>query len=58
VREEIKAENPILLVELREEKLREWLKRNRPLLSQTDRVKITINIKGQNVIGEITNFPD
>lgn len=55
-------ENPLRDVNeqitLRLEELARWLDKNRLLISQTNRVKITLNISGKSIVGEVTNFPE
>ena len=49
--------NPQVLLQLKLESLYQWITNNKLLLSQTDKLKITLNIKGTHVIGEITQYP-
>lgn len=36
----------------------DWIKNNKDLLESTHITKITINLKGHHVSGEIVNYPD
>ncbi len=35
-----------------------WLEKNKFLMTHSDKVKVTINIKGSSIVGEITNYPE
>lgn len=50
--------SPIQQVNERIENLEVWIQKHKVLLSATDRVKITLSIKGTSVVGEVTSFPD
>ena len=45
-------------IEKRIDDLAKWLEKHRFLITQSDRVKITLNVKGSSIIGEVTNYPE
>lgn len=46
------------MLQERLESLYEWITKQKTLLSQSDKLRIVINVKGSRVVGEITQFPE
>ena len=45
-------------IDKRVKEILKWLEKNKFLMTSSDKVKVTINIKGSSIVGEITNYPE